>query len=204
MGNQQLSISEIFLQHPTYPQLEVSDLGSIRSSVTKKPRYLLENAQGYLVVQVREGGKRKTLKVHRLVAETFLPKPDEHLTEKCSTEHWGEVIVKHLDNDKLNNTVSNLAWSDLKGNTRQAWDDGLITAKLGEDNGRATLTETQVHALCLDFEAGMQPKEAAVKHKVSRQQASKIRAGIQWKHVWRQYKITVNRRDKSSTTSRKA
>lgn len=201
MDNQQTSLQEIeiFKQHPTYPEISISQYGNVVNSKTNKPRYVTINKQGYLVTQVVYHGLRKTLKVHRLVAEMFLPAPDEKLLLKCSEEHHGKVLVKHLDNNKLNNYYLNLMYSDLLGNTQQAWDDGLIFGLKGSLNGRATLSEDLVHSMCKDFQDGMQPKEAVSKYGVSKQQAGKIRAGIQWKHIWCQYNIEVNRKVKVST-----
>ena len=53
------------------------------------------NGKGYRRVRLRG----KTFKVHRLVAEAFLPNPDKL------------PYVIHLDGDKNNNDVSNLQWS---------------------------------------------------------------------------------------------
>ena len=204
MGNQQLSTFEIYKQHPLYPRLEVSNFGNVRDTKSGNPRYTKDNAQGYLYLQVRVDSKRVTLKIHRLVAELFLPEPSAELLVKCAGEHWGKVLVKHKDNNKHNNHFSNLEWSDLLGNTRQAWFDGLIESKIGEANGRAVLNEAIVRNLCIAFEYGMTPKKAVEVFGVSRQQATKIRAGFAWKHIWCEYDIKVNRRGKSSTTSREA
>lgn len=59
---------------------------------------LKTNNQGYLQVNLYKNGKVKTFRVHRLVAEAFLPNPD-NLPE-----------VNHKDENKLNNCVSNLEW----------------------------------------------------------------------------------------------
>ena len=202
MDNQQTSLPEIeiFKQHPTYLELSISQYGKVVNAKTNKSRYTTINKQGYLVTQVVSYGKRKTLKIHRLVAELFLKPPSQELILKCSEEHHGKVLVKHLDNNKLNNYYKNLMYSDLLGNTQQAWYDGLIFGLKGSLNGRATILEDVVHSMCKDFQAGMQPKEAVSKYNVSPQQAGKIRAGIQWKHIWCQYDIKVNRRVKVSTT----
>lgn len=200
MDNQQQNASEewrVYKENDTY---EVSNLGSIRFTKTKKPKYVGINAQGYYYTQYKVAGKVILKKLHRMIAETFLEPPSKELVEKCSNEHWGKVLVKHLDNNKLNNNVTNLAWCDLKDNTQQAWDDGLIEGLAGSKNGRATLTEDVVELMCADFEKGMMPLEAVRKYKVSHQQATKIRAGIQWKHVWCKYNIKVNRRGGCSTT----
>lgn len=47
------------------------------------------------------------LKIHRLVAEAYLPNPNNYDT------------VDHIDGDKTNNCVNNLQWMDAKDNTRK-------------------------------------------------------------------------------------
>ena len=63
------------------------------------------NASGYPSVRISVNGKRKRYAVHVLVAENHLPpRPTE------SHE------VRHLDGNKLNSNVSNLAWGTPKEN----------------------------------------------------------------------------------------
>lgn len=50
-------------------------------------------------------------RVHRLVAQTFIPNPDNL------------PIVLHLDNDPSNNNLDNLKWGTKKENTKQMWND---------------------------------------------------------------------------------
>lgn len=204
MDNQQRSTSqEIYKQHPIYTRLEVSNFGNIRCFKTKRPRYTRQGKKGYIVLSYKVKGKPKQLKVHRLVAELHLPPPSMELVVKCKHEHYGKVIVKHLDNDKTNNHVSNLEWSDHKGNVEQAYSDNLIPFLKGEMNGRAKLTDSLVHEICKDYQEGMTPTQAIHKYGIPRQQATKIKAGFSWKHIWCQYDIKVNRRGKRSSTIRK-
>lgn len=56
--------------------------------------------EGYKRVQLSLNGKPKTLLVHKLVAETFIPNPD------------GYRYIKHKDGDKSNNAVDNLYWNN--------------------------------------------------------------------------------------------
>lgn len=58
------------------------------------------NGKGYRRVRLRG----KTFKVHRLVAEAFLPNPDKL------------PYVIHLDGDRTNNHVNNLQWSNKQSN----------------------------------------------------------------------------------------
>lgn len=58
----------------------------------------------YRSVQLMIDGKAKTLMVHRLVAETFLPNPNNY------------SIVDHIDRDKTNNKLENLRWVNSQVN----------------------------------------------------------------------------------------
>lgn len=61
---------------------------------------------GYAVVWFRiPGTLKKKMKVHRLVAEAFLPNPE------------GKPFVNHIDRDKKNNVLANLEWCTEKENT---------------------------------------------------------------------------------------
>lgn len=53
-----------------------------------------------------KNGKHITKRVHRLVAEAFLPNPNSY------------PIVIHIDNNKKNNRVENLKWGTIKENTQ--------------------------------------------------------------------------------------
>lgn len=63
------------------------------------------NSYGYPSVRIYVNGKRKRFTVHALVADAFLP-------FKPSPQHE----VRHLDGNKLNSHVSNLAWGTQKDN----------------------------------------------------------------------------------------
>lgn len=52
-----------------------------------------------------KNGKRKMFLVHRLVAQTFIPNPNNY------------PCVDHIDRDRQNNNVSNLRWCSFKQNT---------------------------------------------------------------------------------------
>ena len=106
----------------TYEGLyKVSNLGRImnlnyRNTGKAKLMTLSDNGNGYLRVELRKNEERKRCLVHRLVAEAFLPNPD-NLPE-----------VNHKDEDKTNNFVflnedgsvdkekSNLEWKNHRDN----------------------------------------------------------------------------------------
>ena len=96
-----------------FPGYQVSEDGRIWSDKSKKFLSPGDNGWGYLMVILMRDGKRVHKKVHRLVAEAFIPNP-ENLPQ-----------VDHRDCNKSNNCVSNLRWVTNQENQQAAWDMGL-------------------------------------------------------------------------------
>jgi hypothetical protein len=95
---------------------QVSDLGNVKSldridyAVRKRNGRLLKlnpNSNGYLIVRLYLEGKGNTRLVHKLVAEAFL----NHIP--CGHK----LVVDHIDNDKLNNQLTNLQLINQRQNT---------------------------------------------------------------------------------------
>lgn len=179
-----------------FPRWEINKEGHIRNVKTKVTKFTFLHKSGYEHVHFKKNGKQITRKVHRLVAQNFLPEPEENLVKECSKVHPYVVCVNHINGNKSDNRVDNLEWCSMKQNSEHAIKNNLLPDAKGENNGRSVLTEDIVHRICQDFEKGMQPSEAVKKYKISKQQATKIRAGFAWKHVWCLYNITVKRRTK--------
>jgi len=81
----------------------VSNLGNIKSLRTNK-NYYLSNSKNYKRVSLYKNGKIKSYSVHRLVAEHFIPNPNNY------------PCVNHLDCNGNNNRVDNLEWCTYKKN----------------------------------------------------------------------------------------
>lgn len=93
---------------------KVTKDGNVYSETLKKNLKLSENSCGYYqVFLLCDDGKYRWFRVHRLVAETFIPNPNNLLE------------VNHIDENKHNNNVDNLEWCDRKYNINY----GLRTAK---------------------------------------------------------------------------
>lgn len=86
---------------------EVSNWGRVKSLKFGKERILKQGKDkktGYLHVVLCKNNIKKTFLVHRLVAEAFIPNPNNYKE------------VNHKDEDKTNNSVDNLEWCDRKYN----------------------------------------------------------------------------------------
>ena len=94
---------------------EVSNIGNIRNSRTHRIRKLNVLPKGYAFVGVSIGSRnvKPCIKVHRAVAETFIPNPKNL------------PAINHIDGNKLNNVVENLEWCTYKENTKHAMQTGL-------------------------------------------------------------------------------
>ena len=169
-------MKEIWKESTLVGKLEVSNLGNVRNKKDKKDRYLSKHKKGYLYVYFKESGKRKSVKVHRLVATEFCDNPLDKAT------------VNHIDADKTNNHADNLEWATHQENMDHAYANNLIPAMKGELNGRAKIGAELVHEICQDYVAGMAPIDVIEKYNVTRNQATKIKSRLTWKHITTQYK----------------
>lgn len=140
---------------------------SILQTNSRRKRILKQyhTKTGYLKVNLYDlNGKCKKKYVHRLVAEAFIPNPD-NLPE-----------VNHKDCDKTNNSVENLEWCNRKENLSHSYDNGL--KRCGENHGMHKLTWEQVHEI---RRKQLSQKELAKKFHVAQCTISAIQLNKLWK-----------------------
>lgn len=100
---------------------EVSNLGNVRTTgCDRRHPHLMTPSMlnGYLVVCFNRNGVKKNLRVHRLVAQAFIPNP------------FNYPIVNHKDECKTNNAVDNLEWCDVKYNDNYGTRNERLSQKL--------------------------------------------------------------------------
>ena len=92
-----------------FPNYSVSNYGEVRND--RKNTYMgySFDAKGYYRVALSKNNKRYARRVHRLVAQAFLPNPEN------------KEQVNHLDGNKLNNRVCNLEWCTNQENQDHYW-----------------------------------------------------------------------------------
>lgn len=125
--------------------------------------------KGYLRVTLRSDGHQKTLKVHRLVAQSFIPNP------YCKPE------VNHINGDKSDNCIKNLEWNTSSENANHAFRTGLKRGAKGVLNGRSKLSEVDV--IAIRNSGSITLRELANKYRVTETQICTIRKGKAWRHL---------------------
>ncbi len=173
--------------HPVYKKYLVSKEGIIKNKVTGKTLKQSSNNQGYLRVSLycEKDNKWIQRKVHRLVAETYLPNPHS------------KREVNHKDGIKNHNDVSNLEWVTSKENKRHAWDMGLYNS-VGENHPQTSLSNETVTDICIKMEQGYRNKEICELFSLQKHIVADIRSGRRWKHISKDFNIKVKRKHRKS------
>lgn len=116
----------LIYQENDYSQYyEISNLGRLRNTKTHKILKQTINKTGYYGYCGSLGNrqKKKMFKIHKAVAETFIPNPNCY------------KVINHIDGNKLNNKLDNLEWVTQTENMRHAVD--VLGNCINDKNGNA-------------------------------------------------------------------
>jgi len=157
---------------------EVSDQGRVKSLpgqrwngkvwIKKQGcfRRLSTGKHGYLVVDLKHLGKRKTFTVHTLVLTAFIgPRPEG---KEC----------RHLNGNRADARLCNLRWGTPSENTEDKRRHKTLCQ--GENHASSKLTEADIRKI-RELDAGN--TDIAKKFGVSQSLISMIRTRKKWKHV---------------------
>jgi len=138
----------------------VSNTGKVKSLLDSHLNVLLEPREkllhlgkhGYVHTSFYKNKRMKLMKIHRLVAQAFIPNPNNYAT------------VNHKDCDKTNNHVSNLEWCTTAENNKHAHENGRFTYKFGEESSYVKWTNQEVIDIKTDINKGLTSKELFTKY----------------------------------------
>ena len=152
---------------------EVNELGEVRSvdrvveyrdgrvrNYKGKVLKLKMDKQGYAMVGLHKNGVRKMCLVHRLVAEAFLPNPD-NLPE-----------IHHLNHERNDNRAENLAWVTSAEQKDEHWREAKGTRLRVVGHG---IDKTYNSAMAVQRELGIDNSSALLVAKGIRKQAKGYR-----------------------------
>ena len=137
----------------------------------KKPHIMQGgiDRDGYHIVALTHNGHKKTFKIHRIVAQYFIPNP------------FNKPIVNHKDGNKINNNVFNLEWVTDWENVIHAKDYGLR---------QSTNSVEYIELVCQLLESNQYSIiEISDITGVNQKTIGKIRRHISWKNVSCKYNI---------------
>lgn len=152
---------------------QVSNLGRVKSFAVYSEGIILKPGirKAYLKVVLSKGdGSTTTVSIHRLVAEAFIPNPDNL------------PIVMHLDDDPKNNTVTNLQWGSFKDNMED------MTKKHRAPRGSEQYLSILDEAKVIEIRSRLTGKRGELvslgkEYGVTPECISSIKRNITWKHV---------------------
>jgi hypothetical protein len=178
------NMEEVWKTIPDYQDYEGSNFGNVRSTKRGKVRQLnpWKHKKGYMSVDLNDGARRKTVMVHRVIAELFIENP-----HKCPQ-------VNHKDGDKTNNCVVNLEWVSINENMER-----------GKELAGSALTEEHILKIyVLGINGTLKSEEIGVEFNIDAGLVDDIKAGkvfskithhndkeLALKAVMDQYKVTI-------------
>lgn len=167
---------------PSAPDYEASDCGSIFSKeriimrkngwphpVRRRKLKPATDGCGYQRVAVIVSGKLKTLKVHRVICETFLGE--------------SSMQVNHKDGDKENNNISNLEYCTGSENVIHAIKNYLYVPRIGQKNSNSKIDDIQALTIKTFLGVGSTQRKLAKAMNVSRYIIQDISRGKTWTHL---------------------
>lgn len=146
----------------TIDDYEITRDGEVINKHTGKHLKPQKNGKGYY----RVGIGKKLMFVHRLVAEKYVPNPDN------------KPQVNHIDGNKLNNSADNLEWVTNQENRNHALENGLHLC--GDKCPWSKLTKEQVEFIRNHKE--LDSTELAILFNVSYSHIRDIRRYKSWKY----------------------
>lgn len=130
-----------------------------------------KNVDGYIAITLHCDGCQKQIRVHRAIAEAFIPNPEN------------KPQVNHINGIKDDNRIENLEWCTAMENVRHAHKIGLSSPPKGSEHFASAITEIDVIEIRRLRSTGVELKELSSMFGVSESVISNISNHRSWVHV---------------------
>ncbi len=154
---------------PNHANYSINIQGQVKNNTTGKLISVAVGKIGYYKVNLWSKNKYKTLYIHRILADIFLPKLN------------GKTFINHIDGNKLNNNLSNLEWCNAKHNSIEAIRIGLVP--LGEKRKGSKLSNEDALTIYNLVHSGISRAVLSKMFGISKTQISQIKNKREWKHI---------------------
>lgn len=165
-----------------YSNYAISNTGKFKNIKTKRILKPFLHKKGYFYITIAPWGRQGkvvSLKLHRLIAEAFIPNPEN------------KSQINHIDGNKLNNSLDNLEWVTAKENINHAINIGLINLESqyhpkGIQCTHAVLNEELIEEIRKQYiprhrQFGL--RALARKYSLKHNTLSEALNGVNWSHL---------------------
>lgn len=168
-------MAELWKTIKDHPKYKVSNLGRAKccyKNGQEKILRLIKRADRRLVIGFRLNGESTQRRIHRLVAQAFIPNPEN------------KPQINHKNGNTFDNRVENLEWCDQFENMRHAYKIGIKTNKGDKAPGRKLNSKIvkEIRQKYGENRTELQ-KEIAKEYNISRRTISAILNFETWKEA---------------------
>lgn len=163
------------------PYYYISNIGRVYSIYTNKilSPSISDTSQYYSIAFATYNGTYIRRTIHRMEMIMF-----NHI------ENFENLVVNHIDCNKINNRLWNLEWCTAKENIHHAIENNLVTRVYGEDCSNVSITDEQAHIICKMIEKQKYSHEEIANHiGCNIMTVSHISAGNSWEQVTKLYNM---------------
>ena len=160
-------MSDIWVTIKTHENYVITKDGKVKNLITGRVLKHSMSGNGYFTVYV----DRVNCLLHRLLAETFIPNPEN------------KPCINHKDGNKQNNNLDNLEWCDKKENNLHAVKTGLrhYNHRFGEKSSNHKLTQKDVDYIRKYYGKPLKGRQLAKKFGVTDSCISSIINNRNWR-----------------------